>query len=635
MTAESLRSKAVFVLATAMALFHLAAASPLWLAPNLLLRSGHLLFAALIILLLMPARTRAGRWLLDLPVFVLAMIGLGYVLLHHQQIVVRPVWTLQPSALEMAVSIATILAVLEITRRCLGWLITGLCVVFIVYAFIGPDLRHWSALRPLAHGGVGVPEFLDQMYFSFEGIFGTALGVSAEYIFLFVMFGAILQTVGGGDFFIAITRAITGTARGGPAKMAVVASGLMGMMSGSSVANVATTGSLTIPLMKRLGYPARLAGAIEAIASTGGQVTPPIMGASAFLMAAILGIDYLQVVGAATIPALLFFTALLICVHMAALKYGLAAMGRAQPGETLRVLGAGWTFMLPVVLLVGLMLRGYTPSFSAFFGVLAALLVPYIRPSTVISPMRLAQGVRLGTEGAAVVAAACASAGIIVGVVQISGLGFKFSAIVTNFSGGSLDVALILAMFAAFIFGMGMPTTAAYIIQATLVAPALVRLGADPLAAHLFVFYYAVLGQITPPLAVAAYAAAPIAGETANRVGWTAFAIGLPIYILPFMFVANGSLLAPALSVEFAYVVGRTLLALAALSLFVIGWLGGARLALVPRLVMVGIAALMVHPNLPSSLAGLALFGAILLYQRRLAAPRATAPDSEVRRAGE
>ncbi len=320
---------------------------------------------------------------------------------------------------------------------------------------------------------------------------------------------------------------------------------------------------------------------------------------------------------------------------MAALKYGLAAMGRAQPGETLRVLGAGWTFMLPVVLLVGLMLRGYTPSFSAFFGVLAALLVPYIRPSTVISPLRLAQGVRLGTEGAAVVAAACASAGIIVGVVQISGLGFKFSAIVTNFSGGSLDVALILAMFAAFIFGMGMPTTAAYIIQATLVAPALVRLGADPLAAHLFVFYYAVLGQITPPLAVAAYAAAPIAGETANRVGWTAFAIGLPIYILPFMFVANGSLLAPALSVEFAYVVGRTLLALAALSLFVIGWLGGARLALVPRLVMVGIAALMVHPNLPSSLAGLALFGAILLYQRRFAAPRATAPDSEVRRAGE
>lgn len=616
------RTKAVFVVAMAMAAFHLLAASPFWLAPNLIVRGAHLLFAIILILLLMPSRSVLMRWVLDFPVFVMGLIGLSYALIFHQEIVVRPPWTLTPTAIELAVAAFTVLAVLEVTRRSLGWLITGLCLVFIAYAFAGPELRHVGVLRPLAHGGVNIPEFVDQMYFSFEGIFGTALGVSAEYIFLFVMFGAVLQTVGGGDFFIAITRAVTGTARGGPAKMAVIASGLMGMMSGSSVANVATTGSLTIPLMKKLGYPARLAGAIEAIASTGGQVTPPIMGAAAFLMAAIIGIDYLVVVGAAAVPALLFYSALMICVHMTALKYGLAPMEIAQKGETRRIMKAGWTFLLPVGLLVTLMLQGYSPSYSAFFGVVAAMVIPFCRPSTFISPMQLAQGIRMGAEGAAVVAAACASAGIIVGVVQISGLGFKFSSIVTSFSGGSLDVALLLAMLASFIFGMGMPTTAAYIVQATLVAPALVRLGADPLAAHLFVFYYAVLGQITPPLAVAAYAAAPIAGETANRVGWTAFAIGVPIYIIPFLFVANGELLAPELSLEFAYVISRTFVALLCLSLFVVGWLAGGRLSWFLRITLVVAAVLMIHPQVLTTLVGVAIALAVWLAQRFILAGR-------------
>ncbi len=225
-------------------------------------------------------------------------------------------------------------------------------------------------------------------------------------------------------------------------------------------------------------------------------------------------------------------------------------------------------------------------------------------------------GIRLGVEGAAVVAAACASAGIIVGIVQISGLGFKFSSVVTSFSGGSLDVALVLAMVAAFIFGMGMPTTAAYIVQATLVAPALVKLGADPLAAHMFVFYYAVLGQITPPLAVAAYAAAPIAGESASRVGWTAFLIGLPIYIIPFMFVSNTVLLAPELSTDLLYTLGRSVIAVAVLSAVVIGWLFGARLGWPARAALVLAAILMIHPGIASSVLGLVILIGIYLFQR-------------------
>jgi len=263
------------------------------------------------------------------------------------------------------------------------------------------------------------------------------------------------------------------------------------------------------------------------------------------------------------------------------------------------------------------MLQGYSATYSAFFGVIAAFFTPYLRPSTFVHWRQHVLGIRLGVEGAVVVAAACASAGIIVGIVQISGLGFKFSSIVTSFSGGSLDVALVLAMIASFIFGMGMPTTAAYIVQATLVAPALVKLGADPLSAHMFVFYYAVLGQITPPLAVAAYAAAPIAGETANRVGWTAFLIGLPIYIIPFMFVSNTVLLTPEFSIDLFYTLARSVIAVAALSAVVIGWLFGARLNWVLRAVLVLSAVMMIHPDVISTLAGVVVLAGVYLFQRR------------------
>lgn len=613
---DDMRQRAVGVLAIGMAAFHLIAASPLWLAPNLVLRAGHLLFAALIVVLIFPTARAFGGRITDWLLAALSAVCLGYAIIFAPQIVVRPPWTLDATPLEMFVAFGTVVVALEITRRSLGMLITALCVVFIVYAFVGPYLRFLDWLRPLAHGGVSISEFVDQMYFSFEGIFGVALGVSAEYIFLFVMFGAVLQVAGGGDFFITITRALTGTSRGGPAKMAVIASGLMGMMSGSSVANVATTGSLTIPMMKNLGYPKRFAGAVEAIASTGGQVTPPIMGAAAFLMAAILGIDYVEVVAGAMFPAVLFFSALLIAVHMAALKNNLAPLPRAEAGSTRQALSEGWTFMIPVVVLVVMMLQGYTPSYAAFWGVLAAMATPYLRRATFIGPARFVAGIRTGVEGAVVVAAACASAGIIVGIVQISGLGFRFSSLVTSFAGGSLDAALVLAMFASFIFGMGMPTTAAYIVQATLVAPALTKLGADPLAAHLFVFYFAVLGQITPPLAVAAYAAAPIAGEKASRVGWTALAIGGPIYVIPFLFVSNTELLDPSLSAGFFYTVARSFVALAAMSTMVVGWLGGGLLPWPARGALLLVAVLMVYPGITTTLAGAGILAAIYAFQR-------------------
>ncbi len=591
-------TKVASVLAVAMAIFHLATASPFLLVPNLILRGSHLLFALIIgFLIYKTAKGRLGGWI-DGILIGISGFCVGYLIYFHEEIVVRPPWTLEATPLELFVAFGTIIVVLELTRRSLGLTISLLSVVFIIYGFAGPYLRHVDFLRPLAHRGVGINEFVDQMYFSYEGIFGVALGVSTDFIFLFVVFGALLQVIGGGDFFVNVTRAATGATRGGPAKMAVVASALMGTMSGSSVANVATTGAITIPMMKKLGYPKAFAGAVEAVASTGGQITPPIMGAAAFLMAAILGISYQEVVGAAFIPAILFFISLFVAVHWEALKHGLQPMEKSERGATWREFKAGWTFLLPLVVIMTFLILGYTPSLCAFYGVMATLCTPFLRKSTRVRFSVLSEGLETGAKAAIGVAVACASAGIIVGIVQISGLGFRFSSLVTAFSGGDLNIALVLAMLAAFIFGMGMPTTPAYIIQATLVAPALMELGADPLAAHLFVFYYAVLGQITLPVAVAAFAAAPIAGASSSAVGWRAFTLGIPAYVIPFLFVANPELLGNGDWGSLLYALMRAAAAIVCLAIAITGWLAGRALGIAMRLSILIAAGLLIAPDI-------------------------------------
>ncbi|PVH28114.1 TRAP transporter permease [Pararhodobacter oceanensis] len=616
-------------LAVLMALFHIVAASPMVLLPDLILRGTHLLLALVIGYLIYGMEGSRLRKTVDAALIALSVVCVGYLVVNHAAIVVRPPWTRAATPMELFVAFGTILVVLELTRRALGMAISLLCIIFILYGFFGPDLRHVSFLRPLAHSGVNINEFVDQMYFSFEGIFGVALGVSTNFIFLFVVFGALLQVIGGGDFFVNVTKAATGSTRGGPAKMAVVASALMGTMSGSSVANVATTGAITIPMMKKLGYPKNFAGAVEAVASTGGQITPPIMGAAAFLMAAILGISYQEVITAAVLPAVLFFVSLFVAVHWEALKHGLQPLERSVKGTTWREFKAGWTFLLPLVVIMTFLMMGYTPSLSAFYGVVATLATPFLRRSTFVSPAVLAQGLNLGARAAVTVAVACASAGIIVGIVQISGLGFRFSSLVVSFANGNLYTALALAMIAAFIFGMGMPTTPAYIIQATLVAPALVNLGADPLAAHLFVFYYAVLGQITPPVAVAAFAAAPIADTSASSVGWRAFALGIPAYVIPFLFVANPVLLGQGEWLELILVLTRSLVAIICLSIMLTGWLGGRTLAWTSRGLLLVAAALLITPTL--MLNAVAAVGILGVWALQKYGPGAVALQGETR----
>ncbi len=589
--------KIIAVLAVTMALFHLLTASPFTLFPDLIVRATHLLFSLVIGYLTYRLTGNRMHSVLDAVLIGLSILCVGYMIVFHASIVIRPPWTQTATLVELFVALGTVLVVLELTRRCLGNAITGLCLIFVVYGFAGPYMRHVEILRPLAHKGVGINEFVDQMYFSFEGIFGVALGVSTDFIFLFVVFGALLQVIGGGDFFVNVTKSATGSTRGGPAKMAVVASALMGTMSGSSVANVATTGAVTIPMMKKLGYPKAFAGAVEAVASTGGQITPPIMGAAAFLMAAILGISYQEVITAAALPAFLFFSSLFVAVHWEALKHGLQPLERSEKGATWCEFKAGWTFLLPLIVIMIFLIIGYTPSVCAFYGVVVTLITPFLRRSTWVSPSILAKGLELGARTAVTVAIACASAGIIVGIVQISGLGFRFSSLVLAFADGNLYAALFLAMIAAFIFGMGMPTTPAYIIQATLVAPALVNLGANPLAAHLFVFYYAVLGQITPPVAVAAFAAAPIAGASSTAVGWRAFALGMPAYVIPFLFVANPELLGKGEWGSLFVVLLRSAIAIVCLSITMTGWLGSRPLGWLGRVLLLSAAVILIVPN--------------------------------------
>ena len=605
-------------LAFAMAIFHIVSASPFVLWPNLLIRGIHLLFALLIgYLSHRLTNRRFGPWI-DGVLIALSLYSMGYLIINYAWIEVRPPWTQQATLLQISIAFSALVVVLELTRRTLGKALCFLCLAFIIYAFVGPYLRFWKIFRPLAHKGVSLHEFVDQMYFSFEGIFGIALGVSTEFIFMFVLFGAVLQMIGGGDFFINVTRALTGMTRGGPAKMAVVASALMGTMSGSSVANVATTGTLTIPMMKKTGYPPVFAGAVEAVASVGGQIMPPIMGAGAFLMAAILGIEYMEVAAGAAIPAVLFFTVLFIAVHWEALRINLAPLAAEDTEPTLKVLAGGWTYMLPLGVLIFFLFIGYTPSLAAFYGVISALIVPYLRPKTVIPLTTLLQALKAGAQGSIVIAVACAAAGIIVGIVSVSGLGFRFSNLVVDLSGDSIWVAMSLSMVAAFIFGMGMPTTAAYVIQATLIAPALVELGAQPLAAHLFVFYYAVLGQITPPVAVAAYAAAPIAKVDASAVGWRAFLIAIPVYVIPYIFVINPELLAQQGFLPLVPTLLRAACTMTWLSIAAVGWMSGGKIPFLYRLVLASAAVLLVVPTLVADALGVGLFVLVWFQQRRI-----------------
>lgn len=446
------------------------------------------------------------------------------------------------SEFQLAIGVMVLALVLEAARRTAGMGIVYVVLTFVAYALLGHHLPGAFASSPLQFA-----EFIDQIVFGTSGIFGVPISVSASYVFYFVLFAAFLEISGGGRLFIDIALGLTKNARGGPAKAAVTGSALMGMASGSAVANVVSTGVFTIPLMKRAGYSPRMAAAVEALASTGAQIMPPLMGAAAFIMANTLGRPYSDIVVAALLPAILFFATVFIAVDFEARRRGLQAgtgtEDASEIGES-RLMRAH--LLIPLVYLVVCVVSGRSLMMSALEAIGLVLLVSWLRKSTRLYPRAIVEALAKGSARVINVAIPCAAAGIVVGVVAQTGIGLRFTEFLVGISGDNLIVVLMVVMVGCLIMGMGLPTTAAYIMAATLFAPAMVRIGVPPIGAHMFVFYFACLSMITPPVALASYAAASVAGSSASGTGWTAAFVGIPLFMLPFAFVTNIALLGEA-----------------------------------------------------------------------------------------
>lgn len=522
----------------------------------------------------------------------LTVVACAYLALENQELVAR---SGSPTQVDLVMGALTIFLVIELARRATGWGLITVCLLALVYAFVGPYLPGF-----LAHRGYGATRLIEHLYLSTEGVWGIPLGVSADFVYLFVLFGAVLEVAGGGALLIAMANRIAGRTRGGPAKTAAVASALMGSLSGSAVANVVTTGTFTIPLMKRAGFKPFFAGAIEAAASTGGQLMPPVMGAGAFILATWTNIPYLDVAVAAIIPAVLYYTALLAAIHFRAGRMGIEPAEDQDPEPIVDRLH----LLLPLVIIVVLLGMGRSPMRAAFWGVASALIMALLRPSTRPSPNEMRLIAERAGRGAVQVAAACAAAGIVVGVASLTGIGLRMSELIITLSQGNLLGALVLTGLGSIVLGMGLPTTAAYVVLAALGAPALVQLGVPLLAAHLFIFYFGCISNVTPPVSLAAFAAAGIAGSPPIKTALFAAMLAGAGFIVPFMFVYGPELLMVGSPLEISLATTTAIIGVVALAA---GGVGYARSALAPwqRVLALAAAFLLVYPGLLTDGAGL------------------------------
>jgi len=500
------------------------------------------------------------------------------------------------------------LLVLEFARRTAGIALVVICLVFLLYAFVGPWLP-----GVLYHKGFDLG-FLVTYIFSDQGIFGGTLEVSSTFIVMFTAFAAFLGRSKAGDYFNDLALAAVGWARGGPAKGAVVSGILFGSISGSSVANVVASGSITIPLMRRSGYDRATAGAVEATSSTGGQLTPPVMGAGAFIMAEVTGIPYGDIAAAAIIPCLLFYIACYAHCDLHAVRNGLRGLPRSEL-PALRPLLAQLYLLAPVAVLIWAFLDGKSGFRAAGLGMLACILVSWLTQSHRMGPKAIAGALDSAARDCIPLVAICAAAGIIVGVIALTGIGGRFSSLVLAIAGENKLLAMIFAMVVSIVLGMGMPTTAAYAIAAAVMAPGLVRMGVPPLVAHMFIFYYAVLSAITPPVAVASFAAAGLARADPWRTSWIAVRLGLATLIVPFMFFYSPLLLGQGPWLEVAWVFGSAALGVVILAAATEGWLNGV-LIWPLRIILFAAALCLILPEGVTDAVGLGLAFAIWLWQR-------------------
>ncbi len=523
-------ARVVTVLAVTLSLFQLYTAG-LTAMTALVQRSVHLGAILCLTFLLRPPFEKARKdrltpWLfLDLGLVGLTIYGVFYVNYNLLEIFERQGDWL-PS--DVVVGVIGILLVLEACRRVIGLVMTGICVAFLLYAVYGPYMPEM-----IVHKGYSVERIATTLWLTTEGVFGIPIGVAATFVFIFVLFGAFLEVSGGGNFFIDLAYALTGRFSGGPAKTAVIASGFMGSVSGSAVGNVVATGAFTIPMMKRVGYPAHVAGAIEAAASTGGQLMPPIMGAGAFLMAEFTNTSYLEIVKVALVPAVMYYLTVIMFVHFEAQKRGLHGQPRESLPRAGRVLKENLHFLLPVGILVSALLSHVSPMKAGFLAVVSTYLASLVRSKSRMGWHKLLDALERGARNAVVVSVACAAAGIIVGTVTLTGLGLKFSGLVLELSFGIKVLAILLIGAASLVLGMGLPVTASYIVLVILAGPALEDMGVPVLVAHMIVFWYSQDANVTPPVSLASFAAAGVAGANPMRTALVSWKLAKGLYIIP------------------------------------------------------------------------------------------------------
>jgi TRAP transporter 4TM/12TM fusion protein len=506
--------------------------------PAQLQRSIHLTFVFVLVYLLYPSSDKMRKDRFHWIDIVLAVMGAGaglYIALNYKELIYRAG---DYMTLDLIIGGIAILLVLEGARRVVGLPIAIIASVFLLYAKVGPYLPGF-----LNHRGYSVERIISHMYYTTEGIIGVPLGVAATFIFLFILFGAFLEKTGIGKFFIDLANSVAGFAAGGPAKVAVITSALEGTISGSSVANTVGSGSFTIPLMKSLGYKPEFAAAVEAAASTGGQIMPPVMGAAAFLMAEFIGVPYMDIAKAAIIPALLYFTGIWIMVHFEAKKMGMKGLNKDQLPKLGKVLRERGYLFIPLLGIIYFLVEGSTPIKAALYGLGLAIAASFIRKDTRISFKGFLEALETGARNALGVSIACACAGIIVGTITLTGLGLKLGNGLVGLSGGNLILTLIFTMISSLILGMGAPTTANYIITSTIAAPAIVMLGVPVLAAHMFTFYFGIIADITPPVALAAFAGSAIAKSDPLKTAIIASKLAIAAFIIPYVFVFNPALL--------------------------------------------------------------------------------------------
>ncbi|MBW2064167.1 MAG: TRAP transporter permease [Deltaproteobacteria bacterium] len=516
-----------------------------------------------------------------------------------------------PTNWDIFFGIVTILLVFEATRRAVGWPILIIAFCFILYAFFGHFLP-----APLSHRGYDIERIATTLFMSKNGMFGVPLKVMTYFIYLFIAFGAFYEICGGTEFFIDLASSLFGKLRGGPAKISVAVSGMMGTISGSAVANTVTTGALTIPLMKRIGFEGRVAGAVEAVASTGGQLMPPVMGAAAFIMAEYLGVPYLSVCKAAIIPAILYYLAIFSVVHFYSLKIGIQGLPEKELPSIKEVLYKKWIFIVPIGVLVVILLQGYSPRISVLYAMLATVIISVFKKEARMGPRRILEALAKAANNSVMVVCACATAGVVIGVVLLTGLGAKITALVIALSAGSLFIALPVTMVASIIFGMGLPTVVCYVLLAATVAPSLVNLGVTPLAAHLFIFYFGMLCMVTPPVSFAAYAGAAIAKADPMKTGWTAWTFALAGFLLPYMFVYNNSLLLMGSALNISQSIFTSIIGVICLGAGIIGYLVRDA-GKYERLMLFAAAFLLIKPGLITDIIGLICVGSTVILQVR------------------